>query len=59
MTETVNVPAPLGAPPTGDALLDVRKLKTHFHVMDGVVPAVDGVSFSLGAGQTLGIVGES
>ena len=59
MTETVNVPAPLGAPPANDALLDVRNLKTHFHVMDGVVPAVDGVSFSLGAGQTLGIVGES
>ncbi len=59
MTETVNVPAPLGAPPSPDALLDVRKLKTYFHVMDGVVPAVDGISFSLGAGQTLGIVGES
>ena len=59
MTETVNVPAPLGAPPSGDALLDVRNLKTYFHVMDGTVPAVDGVSFSLGRGQTLGIVGES
>jgi peptide/nickel transport system ATP-binding protein len=59
MTETVNVPAPLGAPPASDALLDVRNLKTHFHVMDGTVPAVDGVSFSLGKGQTLGIVGES
>src|SRR5262245_7047212 len=59
MTETVNVPAPLGAPPSGDALLDVRNLKTHFHVMDGTVPAVDGVSFRLGRVQTLGIVGES
>jgi oligopeptide transport system ATP-binding protein len=59
MTETVNVPAPLAAPPARDVLLDVRNLKTHFHVMDGTVPAVDGVSFSLGAGQTLGIVGES
>jgi oligopeptide transport system ATP-binding protein len=59
MTETVNVPAPLGAPPTSDALLDVRNLKTYFHVLDGTVPAVDGVSFSLGKGQTLGIVGES
>jgi len=59
MTETVNVPAPLGAPPNSDALLDVRNLKTYFHVMDGTVPAVDGVSFSLGPGQTLGIVGES
>jgi oligopeptide/dipeptide ABC transporter ATP-binding protein len=59
MTETVNVPAPLAAPPGRDALLEVRNLKTHFHVLDGVVPAVDGVSFTLGAGQTLGIVGES
>ncbi|HET9347432.1 MAG TPA: ABC transporter ATP-binding protein [Candidatus Limnocylindrales bacterium] len=59
MTETVNVPAPIGAPPSGDALLDVRNLKTYFHVMDGTVPAVDGISFSLGRGQTLGIVGES
>ena len=59
MTETVNVPAPLGAPPPSDALLDVRNLKTYFHVLDGTVPAVDGTSFSLGAGQTLGIVGES
>jgi oligopeptide/dipeptide ABC transporter ATP-binding protein len=59
MTETVNVAAPIGAPPAADALLDVRNLKTYFHVLDGTVPAVDGVSFSLGAGQTLGIVGES
>ena len=59
MTETVNVPAPVGAPPPSDALLDVRSLKTYFHVMDGTVPAVDGISFSLGKGQTLGIVGES
>ena len=40
-------------------MLDVRNLRTYFRVMDGVVPAVDGVSFSLGKGQTLGIVGES
>jgi oligopeptide/dipeptide ABC transporter ATP-binding protein len=59
MTETVNVPAPLGSPPSSGALLDVRNLKTYFHVLDGTVPAVDGVSFELGPGQTLGIVGES
>src|SRR3954451_2694806 len=34
-------------------------MRTSFRVMDGVVPAVDGVDFSLGRGQTLGIVGES
>ena len=59
MTETSTARPGLGAPPADDILLDVRNLRTYFKVMDGVVPAVDGVSFSLGRGQTLGIVGES
>lgn len=42
-----------------DTLLDVRGLRTCFYGNDGVVPAVDGVSFSINSGQTLGIVGES
>jgi oligopeptide/dipeptide ABC transporter ATP-binding protein len=40
-------------------LLDVRGLKTYFHVMDGTVKAVDGVDFSIPRGGTMGLVGES
>src|SRR5262244_4334705 len=45
--------------PRTAAMLEVRDLKIHFPTDDGLVKAVDGVSFTLNRGKTLGIVGES
>ena len=42
-----------------DLILEVTGLSTHFPVRNGVVKAVDGVSFTLQRGKTLCVVGES
>ena len=45
--------------PEGQHLLEVDDLKMYFHTQDGVVKAVNGVSYTLDRGETLGVVGES
>ena len=40
-------------------ILDIQNLRTDFYTQDGVVHAVNGISYTLGEGESLGIVGES
>ncbi|MGJ5833747.1 ABC transporter ATP-binding protein [Streptomyces ossamyceticus] len=63
MTELSKTGAAVGEPvrsgASPDAFLEVRDLKVHFPTDDGLVKSVDGLSFQLEKGKTLGIVGES
>ena len=56
MTDQATMPS---ATTSGEPLLRVEDLKTHFRTPRGLVKAVDGVSLTLDRGRTLGLVGES
>jgi peptide/nickel transport system ATP-binding protein len=58
VTLTTDREHPADAPGAG-SFLDVRDLRVHFPTDDGVVKSVDGLSFGVDRGKTLGIVGES
>ena len=64
MTDTIPAsdqvtPLPPRRGKAGEVLLDIRGLKTHFDTREGVVKAVDEVSFHIKRGEVLGLVGES
>ena len=50
---------PIRMAPDSSPLLDVRDLRVHFMLDEGIVRAVDGLTYSIRRGRTLGIVGES
>jgi peptide/nickel transport system ATP-binding protein/oligopeptide transport system ATP-binding protein len=59
MTLIDEAPVPQGADGTEAPLLEVRDLHVEFHTRDGVAKAVNGVNYTVNAGETLAVLGES
>ncbi|MFF7179416.1 oligopeptide/dipeptide ABC transporter ATP-binding protein [Streptomyces sp. NPDC008121] len=57
--KTATVPAPRDGDDHNGPLLEVRDLHVEFHTRDGVAKAVNGVNYSVNAGETLAVLGES
>lgn len=57
--KTASVPAPRDGSDYEGSLLEVRDLHVEFHTRDGVAKAVNGVNYSVSAGETLAVLGES
>ena len=57
--EATAVPSPRGGGDDSAPLLEVRDLHVEFHTREGVVKAVNGVNYSVSAGETLAVLGES
>ncbi len=54
-----NAAAPTSTPPEEDYLLELDAVQTYFFTDAGIIPSVDGVSYKIRRGETLGVVGES
>ncbi|MEV6856387.1 ABC transporter ATP-binding protein [Streptomyces microflavus] len=59
MEKTANVPAPRSDEDYQGPLLEVRDLHVEFHTREGVAKAVNGVNYTVDAGETLAVLGES
>ncbi|MFF8894400.1 ABC transporter ATP-binding protein, partial [Brevibacterium casei] len=59
MSKPADVPAQRDRDKSEGTLLEVRDLHVEFHTRDGVVKAVNGVNYSVSAGETLAVLGES